>query len=587
MVLRVALIGLLMMLVASGARAEKRVALVIGNSAYAKYRILPNPARDAAAIQKLFQAMGFDVVQAKRDLGKADMSKALRDFSDQVYGTDIAVVFYAGHGIEVNGTNYLVPVDAALERDTDVEDEAISLDRVTRYLEQAKRLRLVILDACRDDPFTRSMKRSLGTRSIGGGLAKVENLASDTLIAYAAKAGSTAADGEETNSPYTTALVKHLATPGLDVQMALRRVRDEVLASTARKQEPFLYGSLGGSEISLVPAAKPAAVSRAEVEVAQICQAIASHPSIAVVQSQLETYKGTPMEACAQARLDELKRSQVAVAVQPTPPPTRCDGVEAQVGNERRCLKAKDGFKDCSDCPEMVVVPLGSFMMGSNDYDGEKPVHKVTIATPFAAAKFDVTFAEWDACVASGGCKHKPEDQGWGRGNRPVINVSWDDATKEYLPWLSRKTGKTYRLLTEAEWEYAARGVTNASAVHTTYSWGNDIGKNQANCDDCGSQWDGKQTAPVGSFKPNAFGLYDMHGNVWQWVQDCWHDKYQGAPTDDSAWETSCTESSGRVLRGGSWYNYPRYLRAASRDRYTTDHRYYGFGFRLARTLNP
>jgi hypothetical protein len=162
-------------------------------------------------------------------------------------------------------------------------------------------------------------------------------------------------------------------------------------------------------------------------------------------------------------------------------------------------------FRDCPDCPEMVVVPAGSFMMGSIDGADETPVHKVTIAKPFAAGKFDVTFAEWDACVAASGCKHKPEDQGWGRGNRPVINVSWDDATKQYLPWLSRKTGKSYRLLTEAEWEYAARAGTT-----TSYSWSNDIGRNRTNCIGCGSQWDNKQTAPAGSFASNV-SLFDMH----------------------------------------------------------------------------
>jgi formylglycine-generating enzyme required for sulfatase activity len=189
------------------------------------------------------------------------------------------------------------------------------------------------------------------------------------------------------------------------------------------------------------------------------------------------------------------------------------------------------------------------------------------------------------------GCKHKPEDGGWGRDNRPVINVSWNDATKEYLPWLNRKTEKTYRLLTEAEWEYAARAVTSASAVHTTYSWGNDVGKNQANCAVCGSQWDNRQTAPVGSFKPNAFGLYDMHGNVWQWIQDCWHDNYQGTPIDGSGWVTSCTDGSRRVMRGGSWYYNPRapplYLRAAYRSGHSADDRFADVGFRVARTLSP
>jgi formylglycine-generating enzyme required for sulfatase activity len=213
--------------------------------------------------------------------------------------------------------------------------------------------------------------------------------------------------------------------------------------------------------------------------------------------------------------------------------------------------------------------------MGSNDGDpNEKPVHKVSISKPFAAGKFDVTFAEWDACVATGGCKHKPEDHGWGRGNRPVINVSWDDATKEYLPWLNRKTGKSYRLLSEAEWEYAARAGTT-----TEYSWGNDVGEGNANCDRCGSQWDNKQTAPVGSFKPNAIGLYDMHGNLWQWVADCYKDSYANAPSDGKA--ASDVAGCNGVTRGGSWF------RAAVRSRATTVLRNNSLGFRVARTLTP
>jgi hypothetical protein len=160
-------------------------------------------------------------------------------------------VYYAGHGLEVNGANYLVPVDAALERDIDVEDETIPLDRVLRTIEEAKRLRLVILDACRDNPLTRSMKRSSATRSIGRGLAKIDDLTSDTLIAYAARAGSFAQDGAGENSPYTTALVKYLALQGLDLRLALGRVRDDVLKATGNRQEPFVYGSLGGAEISL------------------------------------------------------------------------------------------------------------------------------------------------------------------------------------------------------------------------------------------------------------------------------------------------------------------------------------------------
>jgi hypothetical protein len=248
---RLVLVALLILLLPTGAQADKRVALIIGNSAYQKAPRLTNPSRDAGAIGALFRVMAFDVVEAQHDLGIAQLRRVLRDFSDRAQDADIAVVYYAGHGIEVNGVNYLVPVDAALERDVDAEDETVSLDRVLRTIEGAKRLRLVILDACRDNPFTRSMKRSAGTRSLGRGLAKIDDLAPDTLIAYAARAGSFAEDGTGDNSPYTTALVRNLALPGLDLRLALGRVRDEVLVTTGKRQEPFVYGSLGGAEISL------------------------------------------------------------------------------------------------------------------------------------------------------------------------------------------------------------------------------------------------------------------------------------------------------------------------------------------------
>ena len=184
-----------------------------------------------------------------------------------------------------------------------------------------------------------------------------------------------------------------------------------------------------------------------------------------------------------------------------------------------------------------------------------------------------------------GGCKNKPEDQGWGRGRQPVINVTWNAATKEYLPWLSRITGKTYRLLTEAEWEYAARGVTAAAAMSTNYSWGNDIGTNLANCYSCGSQWDNQQAAAVGSFQPNGFGLHDMHGNVWEWVQDCYKDTYASAPSDGRA--PPDVPSCFRGMRGGSWPNSPQVLRAAHRYKGPPNGRGDSIGFRVARTLTP
>jgi formylglycine-generating enzyme required for sulfatase activity len=244
-----------------------------------------------------------------------------------------------------------------------------------------------------------------------------------------------------------------------------------------------------------------------------------------------------------------------------------------------QALQSGNAFRECAICPEMVVVPEGNFMMGSNESEREKPPHRVTLRQPFAVGKFEVTFDEWGACVAHGGCTQKPDDRSWGRGRLPVMNVSWEDA-KQYVAWIAKLTGKPYRLLTEAEWEHAARAGTT-----TTYSWGNDIGKGNANCVGCGSQWDNKQTAPVGSFKPNGFGLYDMHGNVWEWCEDAWHDNYKGAPMDGSAWVQA--DDSRRVVRGGSWGSGPQSLRAANRSRDAADDRGNSIGFRLARTLNP
>jgi len=254
-----------------------------------------------------------------------------------------------------------------------------------------------------------------------------------------------------------------------------------------------------------------------------------------------------------------------------------------------RALKPGQAFRECAkDCPEMVVVPAGEFTMGSPPTEkgrmpDEGPQHRVTIARPFAVSKYDVTFNDWDACVSVGGCPREGRagDVDWGRDTRPVIYVSWDDA-QQYVAWLSRMTGKPYRLLSDAEFEYAARAGTQ-----TAYPWGDDIGENNANCVGCGSPWTGSagtwQTAPVGSFAANRFGLYDMVGNVWKWVQDCYHPNYNGAPTDGSTWTGG--DCTARVVRGGFWGGGPEFVRPAFRDRNSANLRDYTLGFRVGRTL--
>tara|TARA_Y100000588_G_C14219750_1_gene910484 strand:+ start:136 stop:1182 length:1047 start_codon:yes stop_codon:yes gene_type:complete len=260
--------------------------------------------------------------------------------------------------------------------------------------------------------------------------------------------------------------------------------------------------------------------------------------------------------------------------------------VLAETASTEEGPKPGDTFRDCPDCPEMIVVPSGGFMMGSPEneegrFDDEGPVRHVSVRQPFAIGKYEVTFAEWDACVSAGGCngyrpsdRRRPSDRGWGRGNRPVMNVSWKD-TQSYTSWLSRKTGHAYRLPSEAEWEYAARAGTT-----TPYHFGNTISSSQANYDT--SDNEGK-TVPVGSYPANAFGLHDVHGNVYEWAEDCWNESYAGAPSDTNVWKVG--DCSRRVLRGGSWYDLPRSVRSADRIGSDLEGRASSAGFRIVRTV--
>ena len=334
---RWALAAAAFLLVSGPAFAEKRVALVLGNSAYKNVAPLTNPVNDSARIASTLKDAGFDVVDSRRDLPAAETRRALRDFADRARDADIAVVYYAGHGIEVDGANYLIPVDARLERDTDIYDEGLSLDRILIAIEPAKKLRLVILDACRDNPFSRTMKRTVASRAIGQGLAKVEPTSPNVLIAYSAKAGSTAADGDGQNSPFTSALSHHLTKPGLDVRRAFGFVRDEVLKTTGNKQEPFVYGSLGGEDVPLVPA-RPAPAAAAPATPAVSAQAearrdyelalqignksalnafLAQYPdgfyaSLAKLQLDKIAAEETRVAATEKARLAEQERARLA-----------------------------------------------------------------------------------------------------------------------------------------------------------------------------------------------------------------------------------------------------------------------------------
>lgn len=330
-------------------------------------------------------------------------------------------------------------------------------------------------------------------------------------------------------------------------------------------------------------------------------------PAVPAAPSQQATLPPLPSPSAAQMPMQPALQSSPASStpIQPLPQATQLPPVAVQSvplaakppfvalsSARERALQTGDSFKECNNCPEMVVVPAGSFIMGSPDteigrWDNEGPQHKVSFPHQFAAGRFSVTFDEWDACVADGGCNgYSPPDQGWGRGRRPVINVSWNDV-KTYLAWLSHKTGKTYRLFSEAEREYVARAGTT-----TPFWWGSSISTTQANYKGTETYGDDgvrgefrQQSMPVDTFAPNPWGLYQVHGNVSEWTEDCRHDNYIDAPTDGSAWAApNCNQ---HVRRGGSIGSPPRVLRAASRLFSRPADAEPFLGIRVARTLGP
>lgn len=334
----------------SASAAEKRVALVIGNSDYRNVPRLPNPEKDAAAVAKLFKGAGFDTVVEAYNVGNLDFKRAIRKFEDASQDADIAVVYYAGHGLEVGATNYLIPIDAKLASDRDAEDEAISLNRVVESVDSARRLKLIILDACRDDPFANTMKhfRHVAFRGIASGLGKVEPTGTDTLIAYAAKAGSTAEDGQGAHSPFTTALLDNLTVPGLDIRLAFGRVRDEVLKMTGNQQEPFVYGSLGGGNISLVPAPpKPKAPEITKVK--SDYELVAQIGTKKAWEVFLDTYKTGFYADLARAQIAKLTAAEASkptvladLEQPPTPQPVKPTTDETRAWSKVRDTSDKD-----------------------------------------------------------------------------------------------------------------------------------------------------------------------------------------------------------------------------------------------------
>lgn len=583
------LICLCLLLPVSAARAGQNAALVIGNGAYQGVTALPNPPSDARAMAAALRRMGYNVVEGV-DLTLPQMLDALKRFQPLAEKADIAVIFYAGHGMQINGQNFLLPVDARLEHELDLQRQALALDEIMTRVPDSRVLRLVILDACRDNPFVRKLVQSGGTRSarMGAGLSVVDGEGRNTLISYSTKAGLVAEDGSGTNSPFTQALLRHIETPGLEVGRLFGQVRDDVIRTTNERQQPFTYGSVGGDSIYLVPPkALPAATLIAAADTGapaaagsalelSFWETIKNSNNAADFQAYIERFPNGTFVGLARNRLESLGGGRVSGAG------TAARGTQALQATAATPPAAV--FQDCPFCPSMVVVPAGSFMMGSAIGEaGREPdeePHRVDIRQPFAIGQFEVTFQEWDQCRAEGGCNgYAPPDQGWGRGRKPVINVSWLDA-QAYISWLNGKLGLTgrpdrFRLPTEAEWEYAARaGGRDFNPALTTPMTVNYKTDNKDTFR--------AQTVIVGSLPANDLRLHELLGNVREWVEDC-YGSYAIAPADGSAANSgSCKE---RVRRGGSWDNSITGVRPANRAKDQPKDRGNDLGFRLARSL--
>ena len=662
---------------------DRRVALVIGNNDYQHAKKLDNAVADAQAFRRELETRGFDVVY-RENANRRTMNSAMEEFMGKLSTDTVGMIFYSGHGVQINGANYLVPTDLLAKVPADFVYDAVDLGKlIDRVAKTQAKFSLAVIDACRDNPFQGNGRDIGGTR----GLVAPTGDATGVMIVYSAGANQKALDrlGETDKNPnglFTREFLKAIRVPGLTVQEAVNQIKATVIAqakSVGYVQTPSIYDQSVGT-FYFTPGKAPAPVAKLEQQtVQQVVQTvdpvvmelefwngIKDRNSKDEFSAYLEQYPQGRFAPLARARMLTITRqvsadnaaadkvaTDKAAVDRATSAKVLADKAAAErvaadkaaadkmasdklaadklaadkAAAEKRVVPvAGQTIKDCADCPEMVVIPAGSFMMGSPDIekgrqpDGrEGPVHEVRIGYPYALGKHELTRGEFSRFAAASGYKTEAErtngcaewdgkawvldaSKNWRNpgfpqtDSHPVVCVSWNDA-QAYLTWLNKKVpGKGFRLPSEAEWEYAAR----AGQGTALYPWGDDAGNSKicgfANGMDtigkaqvpvpwsaasCGDGY--AYTAPAGSFKANDFGLYDMHGNAWEWVQDVWHKNYQGAPRDGSAWVNG-GDQARRVLRGGAWDFDPGSLRSANRDRSAPINRDGSTGIRIART---
>ncbi len=606
---------------------EKRVALVVGNRAYKNTDWLDNPVKDADSVGQALRRLGFNVLDG-RDLDFANFARQVRDFGRALREAHVALYFYAGHGLQVSGENYVVPVDASLEHEADVHLELVSVQAILAQMELGNRTSIVILDACRDNPLARNLARAIGmgrSVTIGKGLGPIQSGAG-TYIAFATAHGQVASDGASgaDHSPFTAALLEHIEEAELSISDLMMRVRQRVIALTKDSRTgvqvpwessalvaPFYFkqrnNEAAGNSKRPNPA-EPASAAESDWERLKIAET----ENTTVIKTFIERYDNSEHLWAVRARqrlevvealLSERSRIEVAAPFCTNP-----------YGNWFLSGAGKtEWFQDLDVGPELVVIPAGKFVMGSPEdeqqrSDNEGAQHEVLIPKPLAVGRCAVTRGEFAAFVNATG--YEVEGGAWvltGNGwkldqsrswrdpgfeqddSHPAVCVNWEDA-QAYIDWLAKISGLPYRLPSEAEWEYACRAGTS-----TPFWWGLAISPDQANYDCASEPYPGggmraeprMGTVPAKSFEPNPWGLYQVHGNVWEWCEDLWHENYadkpEGLRANGSAWTAG--NSNYRVLRGGSWQYDPEALRSAHRD--DIDPRYHNtnIGFRVVRQL--
>ena len=488
----------------------RRLALVVGNSAYNHAKPLPNPLNDARDISKALGDLGFSV-KTLTDANRQAMKQGINDWGRNLKANDIALFYFAGHAVEVNGLNYLCPTDANPQNEAQVEYEAVPVNLVMGWMETAQTLtNIVLLDACRDNPY-RSLFKS---NAAAGGLGKMDAPAG-TFIGFAASPGKPSSDGDRSNGLYTEAILAAITKPNRTIDQIFNEVNANVRRRSNGQQVPF---------------------------------------------------KSSSLEADFYFKVENT----------PTPPPNEVTPPPITVTppSGKRIAKFLDlPFAD------MVYVEGGTFDMGSNEGSGdEKPVHSVTVGS-FMMGKYEVTQAQWRAVMGS----DPPELYNKNCDDCPVERVSWNDI-QEFLKKLNARTGGNYRLPTEAEWEYAARGGKSWRDGYT-YAGSNDLktmGWFDGNYKDSKHGKEGT-THPVGKKLGNQLGIHDMSGNVWEWCSDWYADNWyaQAAAGQPNPENKDFGAKTNRVLRGGSWYYTPINARVANRFHLYPEYRYYSFGFRL------